>query len=263
LNLEKTSSARQSELSISELSMSFGGVQALENVTFRVQPGSIHSIIGPNGAGKTTLLNCISGQFKPEGSIRFGEEELTGIRAHERIHLGIARTFQHINVFPEQTVLENVMVGGHHRLRSGLFSQCLFWSSFGCREEEAGLLEEAIGILEKLGMANVADVPAGELSYGKQKHLEIGRALMARPELLLLDEPMAGMTQAEKKELSRWIMELNSEGITILMIEHDISVVQSVSSHTVVLDFGRKIAEGTPKEVVKDERVRKAYLGEA
>jgi branched-chain amino acid transport system ATP-binding protein len=263
LNLEKSSSIQQNELSISDVSKSFGGVQALEDVTFRVQPGSIHSIIGPNGAGKTTLLNCISGQYKPEGSIRYGNSELTGIRAHERIHLGIARTFQHINVFPEQTVLENLMVGGHHRLKRGLFSQCLYWSTFGCREEEEHLLEVAIGILEKLGMTDEAEAPAGGLSYGKQKHLELGRALMARPKLLLLDEPMAGMTQAEKKELSRWIMEINKEGITILMIEHDMSVVQSISNHTVVLDFGRKIAEGTPQDVVKDERVRKAYLGEA
>jgi branched-chain amino acid transport system ATP-binding protein len=262
LNLKDTSSPAQPILNITDLSMSFGGVQALEDVSFTVKPGSIHSIIGPNGAGKTTLLNCISGQYKPEGSIRFGETELTGIRAHERIHLGIARTFQHINVFPEQTVLENLMVGGHHRLKRGLFSQCLYWSSFGNKEEEVNLLQEAIIILDKLEMTEDAKAPAAELSYGKQKRLELGRALMARPKLLLLDEPMAGMTQTEKKELSQWIIDINREGMTIVMIEHDMSVVQSVSNHTVVLDFGRNIAEGTPQEVVKDDRVRKAYLGD-
>ncbi len=252
-----------SALRISDLSLSFGGVQALDKVSFRVEPGTIHAIIGPNGAGKTTLLNCISGQYTPQGSIRYGETELTRIRAHRRIGLGIARTFQHINVFTEQTVLENMMVGGHHRLRRGLMSRCLYWGRWGCLDEERALQREAFELLERMEMQQWRDLPAGELSYGLQKKLELGRALMAQPGLLLLDEPMAGMTEHEKKELSGWIAGINrDEAITIVMIEHDMSVVQSLSHFTVVLDFGRKIAEGTPAEVVKDERVRKAYLGE-
>jgi branched-chain amino acid transport system ATP-binding protein len=243
--------------------MLFGGVKALSDVSFCVEPGTIHAIIGPNGAGKTTLLNCVSGQLKPAGSIRFGEAELTHIRAHDRIKLGIARSFQHINVFPEQTVLENMMVGGHHRLKQGIFSSSLYWSRLGCKKEEQSLRSEAFTLLEKFGMIDVWNETAGELSYGKQKRLEFGRAMMARPGLLLLDEPMAGMTQPEKEELSEWITGINNEEqVTILMIEHDMSVVQSISDKVTVLDFGQKIAEGSPREVVEDDRVRKAYLGE-
>jgi len=243
--------------------MSFGGIQALDGVSFDVAPGAIQGIIGPNGAGKTTLINCISGQFSPEGSIRYGGHELTELRAHNRISLGIARTFQHVNVYPELSVLDNVKIGGHHRLESGWLRQCIYWGSFGCSGEEQLLHGEAVSLLERLGMGRFAELPAGELSYGWQKKLEMGRALLAKPKLLLLDEPMAGMTQYEKKELSDWIQEINRElEITILMIEHDMSVIQSLSDRVVVLDFGRKIAEGTPREVVEDERVRTAYLGQ-
>lgn len=256
--------ANNLSLRVHNLSKSFGGVQALEGVTFEVKPGTIHAIIGPNGAGKTTLLNCISGQYTPQGSIRFGEQELTEVPPHQRIGLGIARSFQHINVFPDQTVLENMMVGGHHRLRAGLFAQSVFWGRWGAQEEENRLYGQAIELLEKFGMAELAHLPAGELSYGKQKKVEIGRALMSRPKLLLLDEPMAGMAQAEKQELAEWIIALNrDEGITVLMIEHDMGIVQSLASQSVVLDFGRKIAEGPPSDVVNDPRVRKAYIGEA
>lgn len=250
-------------LDISGVSQSFGGVQALDDVTFQVKTGNIHSIIGPNGAGKTTLINCISGQFSPEGSIRFGEYELTQHRAHERIGLGIARTFQHINIYPDLTVLDNVLIGGHHRLKSHWFKQCIYWGPLGCSREEEKLNNEATSLLEKFEMIRFSDSPAGELSYGQQKRLEMVRALLAEPKLLLLDEPMAGMTKQEKEDLSVWIQEVNRElNITILMIEHDMSVVKSISDQVVVLDFGRKIAEGVPEAVVKDERVRKAYLGE-
>lgn len=250
-------------LQIHDLSKTFGGVQALADVTFEVEPGTIHSIIGPNGAGKTTLINCISGQFKPEGSITFGDYELTEYRAHDRIGLGIARTFQHVNIYPELTVFDNVLIGGHHRLESSWISQCIYWGPLGCSREEHQLHEETHQLLEKSEMTDVSDIPAGELSYGLQKKLEIVRALLAKPTLLLLDEPMAGMTHLEKKELSDWIQEINREmNITILMIEHDIGVVKSLSNKVVVLDFGRKIAEGSPGEVIQDKRVRKAYLGE-
>lgn len=256
--------ANKVSLRVDNLSKAFGGVQALEGVSFEVKPGTIHAIIGPNGAGKTTLLNCISGQYKPEGSIRFGEHELTQVAAHKRIGLGIARSFQHINVFADQTVLENMMVGGHHRLQGGLFAQSLYWGRWGAQEEENKLYQQALELLDAFGMLELAHLPAGELSYGKQKKVEIGRALMARPGLLLLDEPMAGMAQAEKQELAEWIITLNREnGITVLMIEHDMGIVQSLASQSVVLDFGRKIAEGSPSDVVNDPRVRKAYIGEA
>lgn len=250
-------------LQIQNLSKSFGGVQALADVSFSVEPGTIHSIIGPNGAGKTTLINCISGQFKPEGSITFGEYELTEHRAHDRIGFGIARTFQHVNIYPELTVFDNVLIGGHHRLKSNWISQCIYWGPLGCYREEHQLHEETYQLIEKFEMKNVSNIAAGELSYGQQKKLEIVRALLAKPKMLLLDEPMAGMTHLEKKELSEWIKEINRElGISIIMIEHDIGVVKSLSNRVVVLDFGRKIAEGSPDEVIQDKRVRIAYLGE-
>lgn len=250
-------------LRVSDVSMSFGGVKALTDVSFIVEPGTIHSIIGPNGAGKTTLINCISGQFKPRGSIKFGDHEMTEYYAHDRIHFGIARTFQHVNIYPELTVFENVLIGGHHRLKSNWLSQCIYWGPFGCSGEENALRKDAIQLLQKFEMNSLSEYPAGELSYGQQKKLEIVRALLADPKLLLLDEPMAGMTHQEKKELSVWIKEINRElNITILMIEHDITVVKSLSDRVVVLDFGCKIADGSPHEVVQDKRVRKAYLGE-
>jgi len=259
---EKKSSAGL-KLCISDLSMSFGGVQALEGVSFEVEPGTIHAIIGPNGAGKTTLINCISGQFIPEGTMHFGERELTHVRAHNRIQMGIARTFQHVNVYSELSVLDNIMIGGHHRLKSNWIRQCLYWGPYGCSREEQMLQAEALELLVRLEMRHLADSPAGELSYGQQKRLEVGRALLAHPKLLLLDEPMAGMAKQEKKQLSDWILDINREmNITIVMIEHDMTVVQTLSDQVVVLDFGRKIAEGPPQEVVKDKRVRKAYLGE-
>jgi branched-chain amino acid transport system ATP-binding protein len=250
-------------LHIINISKYFGGIQALDRVTFDVKPGTIHSIIGPNGAGKTTLINCISGQFKPEGKIRFGEHELTELHAHQRIELGIARTFQHLNVYPALSVLDNIKIGGHHRLKSNWIRQCIYWGAFGASTEEGRLHSESIALLKKLNMLEFADKPAGELSYGQQKRLEMGRALLSKPKLLLLDEPMAGMTRYEKEVLSDWILEINQNlKITIMMIEHDISVVKTLSNTVVVLDFGKKIAEGLPDEVVQDKRVRKAYLGE-
>jgi branched-chain amino acid transport system ATP-binding protein len=250
-------------LRLSDVTLAFGGVRALQGVSFEVAPGAIHAIIGPNGAGKTTLLNCISGRFRPSGSIRLGEVQLTQVRPERRIRLGVARTFQNIAVFPEQTVLQNVMVGGHHRLRSGLLGSCLYWGPFGCEQEERALRGEALAVLQRLGLERLAQAPAGELSYGQQKRLELGRALLAHPRLLLLDEPMAGMTRAEKRELCQLIAQINREtGSTVLMIEHDMSVVRTISTQVTVMDFGQKIAEGPPAEVVADERVRRAYLGE-
>lgn len=250
-------------LKVSDISMSFGGVKALTDVTFTVEPGKIYSIIGPNGAGKTTLINCISGQFKPTGRIQFGDIELTDYSAHDRIHFGIARTFQHVNIYPDLSVFENVLIGGHHRLKSNWFSQCMYWGPFGCSKEEDALRADATELLQKFDMLSFSEDPAGELSYGQQKKLEIVRALLAEPKLLLLDEPMAGMTHQEKQDLSVWIQELNRElKITILMIEHDITIVKSLSDKVVVLDFGCKIAEGLPHDIVQDKRVRVAYLGE-
>jgi branched-chain amino acid transport system ATP-binding protein len=250
-------------LNITDLSITFGGIQALNKVNFNIKEGIILGIIGPNGAGKSTLINCISGQFKPEGSIKFDQIELTDYRAHDRIGLGIARTFQHLNIYPELTVLNNIKIGGHHRLNSNWLKQCIYWSRFGSIEEENMLHIESISLLKELDMLQFADYPAGELSYGQQKRLEMGRALLAKPRLLLLDEPMAGMSRQEKNELSDWILEINRKlKITIIMIEHDMTVVKTLSDSIVVLDFGRKIAEGSPDEVVQDVRVRKAYLGE-
>lgn len=250
-------------LEVTGVSLNFGGVQALSNVNFTVKKGEIFSIIGPNGAGKTTLLNCISGRYVPVGSIRMNGVEMVGMKAHARPGLGIARTFQNIALFAQENVLDNVLVGRNHFLRAGVLSTCLYWTGFGCRSEETAARAAAIEALVTLGLADVMDRPVADLPYGVQKRVELARAMVAEPKLLLLDEPMAGMTLNEKLELAGHIQKLNSEhDVTALMIEHDMGIVMSISHRVMVLDFGEKIAEGTPGEVMDNPRVRKAYLGE-
>ncbi len=245
------------------VSLRFGGVKALSGVEFTVREGEIFSIIGPNGAGKTTLFDCISGRYVPEGSIRMSGKDLTGMEPHLRPGLGIMRTFQNVALFPSESVIDNVLVGLEHRLSSGLFKSCLFWSRWGCKREEEQARCEAMEALTELGLEKYSEMPVSDLSYGIQKRVELARVLVARPSLVLLDEPMAGMTTVEKKELAGEVVRLNRErGVTVVMSEHDIGVVMEISDRVMVLDFGCLIAIGDPASVMANPDVRKAYLGE-
>ena len=249
-------------LTINEISLNFGGLQAINDLSFNVEKGTITSLIGPNGAGKTSLFNVISGFYKPiSGSIIFQNEEISTVNTHLRAKKGLARTFQNISLFPGMTVLDNIKLGAHSTLRSGLISSGLFLKS--ARDEETNLrkfIEEEI--IEFLEIDHIRKLPVSILSYGLQKRVELGRALVAEPKILLLDEPMAGMNLEEKADMSCFILEINKEqGITTVMIEHDMGVVMDISDHVVVLDYGKKIGDGSPKEVMANQDVIDAYLG--
>lgn len=250
-------------LELRDVSLSFGGIKALQGVSMSVARGRIHSIIGPNGAGKSTLINCISGVYRPKGTIRLDGSDLLATRPWQRPSRGIARTFQNIALFREESVLDNVMAGGHHRLKAGILRGALYWTRWGCRTEEALLREEAEKAMALLRIGGMGGQLARDLPYGAQKRIELARAMLCNPKVLLLDEPMAGMNEAEKTEMAEVVQQLNREaGITVLMIEHDVGVVRKMSDRVTVLDFGRKIAEGSPEEVMRDPNVRRAYLGE-
>ena len=250
-------------LELKNIFVTFGGIKALTNVSFKVEKNSLFSIIGPNGAGKTTLLNVISGRYKADsGNLLFRNEDITGLHPNKRAKLGIGRTFQNLALFEHMTVLENIYVGRHHILKSNFFSGSFYWM-LGVKKEEIGNRKEAEKILDFLEISNIRKATAGTLSYGLRKRVELARAIAIKPNLILLDEPMAGMNQEEKEDMARFIIDLNREwGITVIMIEHDMGVVMDISQRIVVLDFGQKIAEGTPYEVVKNKRVQQAYLGE-
>lgn len=247
-------------LSLEHIGKNFGGLAALSAVTFNVNKGEILGVIGPNGAGKTTLFNLITGVFPPSsGEIKFKGESILGLRPHKVAEAGISRTFQNIRLFGHMTALENVMVGAHCRTRAGLWQG--LWRTKPQRDEEQLLREKALALLELVGLGDEKDNLAEALSYGKQRRLEIARALGAEPDLLLLDEPTAGMNESETEELRLLIKAIQARGKTVVLIEHDMHLVMNVCERLVILNFGKKIAEGLPEEIRENKDVIEAYLG--
>ena len=251
-------------LQLEDIDISFGVLKALDSVSINVYPGEIMAIIGPNGAGKTTLLNVINGVYTPDsGRIFFeGQERPLKIKPHHVAAMGIARTFQNLALFKGMDTWSNIMVGRTKKMHSGFFAQGIYWGM--SQKEEIEHREAVEGIIDFLEIENIRKQPAGMLPYGLQKRVELGRALASEPKLLLLDEPMAGMNLEEKEDIARFILDANEEiGYTIALIEHDMGVVMDICDRIVVLDFGNKIAEGTPDEIKSNPKVIQAYLGEA
>ena len=250
-------------LSVDHISLSFGGVRALEDINFDIRQKEIFAIIGPNGAGKTSMLNVINGFYHPQqGEIQFKGLHRKQMRPHEAAVQGIARTFQNVALFKGMSTLNNIMSGRNLKMKSNLFWQALYYGP--ARKEEMENREVVEDIIDFLEIQSIRRTPVGKLPYGLQKRVELGRALAMEPELLLLDEPMAGMNIEEKQDMCRFILDINEQyGTTIVLIEHDMGVVMDLSERLIVLDYGRKIAEGNPDEIRVNQTVIDAYLGVA
>ena len=249
-------------LKISDVTLTFGGLNALTQVNVTIEPGLITSIIGPNGAGKTSLLNCISGFYHPtRGELFYGSKRLTNASPHQVSNLGIARAFQNIELFSGMTVLDNLMLARHQHLRYSFFHALLYWGK--AARVEAGNRAYVEDVIDFMELETYRKRPVGNLSYGVQKRVEVARALTLGPELLLLDEPMAGMNVEEKEDMVRFIIDIQKErNMTVVLVEHDLGVVMDISDQIYVLDFGQVIGSGTPDEVGADEKVIEAYIGE-
>ena len=248
-------------LSVEHITLTFKGLAALLDVSFQVREGQIASLIGPNGAGKTSMLNCISGRYRPDrGEIQLGGSSLMGKHTFDRTHDGLSRTFQNIALFKGLSVLDNLMVGRHSRMRYGLLAGMFYFGKARRAENEHRRRVE--DVIDFLGLSPYRHQAAGKLPYGVQKRVELGRALAAEPRLILLDEPMAGMNLEETEDMARYILDINEEwGVTVLLVEHDMGVVMDISDYVVVLDFGQLLSSGTPEEVSTNADVISAYLG--
>ncbi|MEQ8203743.1 MAG: ABC transporter ATP-binding protein [Smithellaceae bacterium] len=253
---------KKAELAIKDLRLTFGGVIAVKDVNLNVHTGELMSIIGPNGAGKTSLLNCITGFYHPQkGRIIFNGRDITSLHTHELVSVGIGRTFQNIELFPGMTVLANMTLARHIHCDYSFLKSCLFSPSVKKEEiRHRQILEEIIDFLE---MQPIRKKTVGSLPYGMMKRVELGRALALEPRLLILDEPFAGMNLEEKEDMVRFLLELNQTwGLTMILVEHDMSIVMSISKRVMVLNFGEKLGEGSPEEISNHPEVIKAYLGD-
>ena len=269
MNMSETATTRSTgaaaaglALAVEGVDLRFGGIHALRGVSFAAAPGQITAIIGPNGAGKTSVFNTISGFYRPAaGRVRLGADDITDLPVHARAGRGLARTFQNIALFHGLTVLENIKLGGHHTMRSGVLSALVYGR--GVRDEELALREEVERrVIDFLEIEHIRHLPVDVLPYGLQKRVELARALAMRPRVLLLDEPVAGMNREETEDMARFILDVQEEwGVTVLLVEHDMGMVMDISSHVVVLNFGEVIASGTPAEVRRHPLVVEAYLG--
>ncbi|MDR2992078.1 MAG: ABC transporter ATP-binding protein [Burkholderiaceae bacterium] len=253
--------ARETLLELDEVGISFGGLRAVDGLGFRVERGQIVALIGPNGAGKTTVFNLITGVYRPtQGRIRWRGRDVTGLAPHRIAGLGIRRTFQTIRLFADMTVLDNVIAGEHLQIRQRWWQGLL--GTPAQRREERALAERAMAVLERLALAGVAHETATALPYGMQRRVELARTLVAQPELIILDEPAAGLNENESAGLNDTIRAIRDSGITVILVEHDMSVVMNVADNIVVINFGKKIAEGKPDEIRSNPLVIEAYLGQ-
>lgn len=263
-NENGTARPTAARLEVENLSLQFGGVKALDGVSLDVAPGSITALIGPNGAGKTSAFNAISGFYKPKtGTVRLDGVDITAVPARARAKLGLARTFQNIALFRGMTVLDNIKLGRHAHLRTNVLDALLYYGR--ARREETQLRGEIErDVIDFLELDHIRNVPVAILPYGLQKKVELARALAMRPRILMLDEPVAGMNREETEDMARAILDVRDEwGVTVLLVEHDMGMVMDISDHICVLNFGRRIASGTPAEVRSNEDVIRAYLGSA